>query len=348
MTASSLAAWFVDAASLADTEKARVRRRRAFWLWWIAAAAFMLFPFQFEYLGPLRVPNGASTIQGGGVAFTGPSVMRTDSAPDWVADAIQAGELDLTLRLETARTNQRGPARIVTLSDGSLRRNFMVSQKGPDLLVRARREGADENGAPPLKVDGVFDPPREVTLEVHFHDQGIDLTIDGVPRYAEKLASNSLELWDPTFRLGLGDEVNGARGWSGELRAAVATVQGEAHDLLHDPALEHPTSFWHVPEQTRLLWRFDSSYAILFESLHVLLFAPFGALLWLRKRRPGLGPVLRIVLLGLAVGTAFQIIKIGFPGRHPSLYHAPFNALGTLLGAYLAARLTRASARTTP
>ncbi|MFT6109192.1 MAG: VanZ family protein, partial [Planctomycetota bacterium] len=113
-------------------------------------------------------------------------------------------------------------------------------------------------------------------------------------------------------------------------------------------ALEHPTSFWHVPEQTRLLWRFDSSYAILFESLHVLLFAPFGVLLWLRKRRPGLGPVLRIVLLGLAVGTAFQIIKIGFPGRHPSLYHAPFNALGTLLGAYLAARLTRASARTTP
>lgn len=309
--------------------------RQALVLWMLVAIGFMLFPFRFDYQGPKNVDNGLQRLEGGGVRFEGPSVLRTKSAPVWVDAAVSSGQLDIALHLKSKSSGQGGPARILTLSDGPLRRNFMVSQKGEDLLVRARRQGADENGAPPLKVDGVFETPRDLAIEVRFRDRLIEILIDGQPRYREVLERSSLDLWDTSYRLGLGDEVDGARGWEGELQSAQAAVKGATYDLIHAPNMESPETFWHVPQQTRRLFQIDPSYAIIVETFHTLFFIPFGALLWLRTRRKGAGTLLKIALAGLVLGTLFQLAKVSFPGRHPSLFHAPFNMLGSMIGALL-------------
>jgi xanthosine utilization system XapX-like protein len=319
--------------------------RQALTLWLLVATGFMLFPFRFDYQGPQKVTSGLQALEGGGVRFEGPSVLRTKAAPVWVDAAVASGQLDIDLRLRSADPNQRGPARIVTLSDGSLRRNFMVSQKGSDLLVRARREGADDNGAPPLKVDNVFKEPKDLRIEVRFRDRLIEIFVDGQPRYREVLKRSSLDLWDTSYRLGIGDEVDGARGWDGELRAATATVKGATYDLLTAPNMEAPETFWHVPQQTRRLFQIDPSYAIPVEAFHTLFFMPFGALLWLRKRRSGVATLLKIALAGLLLGAIFQLIKVAFPGRHPSLFHAPFNMVGSVAGVVLCPWLIRFLAR---
>ncbi|WP_145202627.1 hypothetical protein [Planctomycetes bacterium Poly30] len=299
----------------------------------------MLLPFRFEYLGPRRVHNGLRSLDGVGVGFHGPSVLRTAGPPAWLAAALESRELDVALELRTDRAEQSGPARIVTLSGGSLVRNFTVAQKGPDLVVRARREGSDANGMAPLKVDGVFAVPQDLRLEVRFREHLIEILVDGEPRFREKVATSVFEDWDPTYRLALGDEVDGARGWEGELHTAVATVAGVPHDLLADPELERPETFWEIPEQTRRLWRIETSHAWLVEPLHTLIFVVFGVLLSLGQRRFRAGGVLRAALLALVLGTLFQLAKVCFPGRHPSLMHVPFNALGAALGAWLASRV---------
>ena len=313
--------------------------RQALALWMLVAVGFMLFPFRFDYQGPTKVANGMQRLDGGGVRFEGPSVLRTKAAPVWVDAAIASGSLDIELQLKSKDSDQRGPARILTLSDGPYRRNFMVSQKGKDLLVRARREGADENGAPPLKVDGIFETPRDLELEIRFRDRVIEIFVDGRARYREVLERSSLDLWDTSYRLGLGDEIDGARGWEGELHMAKATVKGASYDLIGAPNMETPETFWHVPQQTRRLLQIDPSYAIVVEAFHVLFFVPFGALLWLRRRRTGFATLLKIALAGLILGAIFQLVKVSFPGRHPSLFHAPFNMIGSVMGALLCQRV---------
>ncbi len=315
--------------------------RQALTLWMLVAIGFMLFPFRFDYQGPKNVENGLQRLEGGGVRFDGPAVLRTKAAPVWVEAAIANGHLDIELQLKSADSNQGGPARILTLSDGPLRRNFMVSQKGKDLLIRARREGADENGAPPLKVDGLFETPRDLEIEIRFRDRLIEILVDGRPRYREVLERSSLDFWDTSYRLGLGDEVDGARGWNGELQVAKATVKGATYDLINAPHMETPDKFWHVPQQTRRLLQIDPSYAIIVETFHTLFFVPFGALLWLRTRRKGAGTLLKIALAGLVLGALFQLAKVSFPGRHPSLFHAPFNMLGSIVGALLCPGIIR-------
>ena len=165
--------------------------------------------------------------------------------------------------------------------------------------------------------------------------------MDGQPRYRERLERSSLDLWDTSFRLGIGDEIDGARGWDGEIRAETATVKGATYDLLTAPNMETPETFWHVPQQTRRLWTMDTSYVVIVETFHTLFFLPFGALLWLRKRRTSAGVLIKIAVAGLVLGTLFQLAKVSFPGRHPSLYHAPFNMIGSAIGAIVASRLSR-------
>jgi len=73
--------------------------------------------------------------------------------------------------------------------------------------------------------------------------------------------------------------------------------------------------------------------------MHVLIFLPRGERVGDEMRRMSSGSRRRVALVGLAVGALFQVVKVSFPGRHPSLFHAPFNMLGSLAGAFFAARV---------
>jgi hypothetical protein len=48
------------------------------------------------------------------------------------------------------KTEQRGPARIISLSRGSGARNFMLGQEGADIYFRLRTPVSGNNGAPVL------------------------------------------------------------------------------------------------------------------------------------------------------------------------------------------------------
>lgn len=314
---------------------------RAFALaaWVIVAAAFSFWPFRVEYRGPRHADNGATLRADGTMALRSPAVARTEAAPPWLPKAIAARSLDLRVEARTARAGQHGPARLVTVSNGAYLRNVTVAQKGVDLVVRVRRPGSDENGAAPLKVDGVFSEPAWKAIDVAVRENEVAVSVDGERRARETFDTNVFATWDPTFRLALGDEVDGARGWDGELRAATAVVGDTTHDLLAPDATERPATFWDVPEVARRLARFDHSWLAVVAGIHLLLFVPLG---WLLAARGGrFGPVAAL-LLGALLGALLQVGKLGFAERHPSLYHAIPDALGAGIGA-LVARSTKKS-----
>lgn len=304
-------------------------RLGALWCLLLAAAAF--FPFNFGWRGPRKLATGLERAANGAATFDGPSVLRTEGPPAWLRSAIEAQALTVLVEARTAAAGQQGPARLVTISAGAYQRNLTIAQKGVDLVVRARRPGADGNGAPPLKVDEVFDAPRWVQIEVRVTPRRIDVFVDGEKRAWEKTAEPAMALWDPDFLLGFGDEVDGARGWNGTIRSATAAIGDEVHDLLADPHLVAPEELWHVPEPARRLLRWDSSWWLVIGAIHLAAFFPLGALLFLgAERRRTLAS---IALSAALFGGMVQLGKLAFDGRHPSLFHMVPNGIGAALGA---------------
>jgi glycopeptide antibiotics resistance protein len=70
---------------------------------------------------------------------------------------MQTSQFTLGVTVSTHDTQQTGPARIVSLSDNPLQRNFTLGQQGHDLVFRLRTPLTGDNGTEPeLRVPGVF------------------------------------------------------------------------------------------------------------------------------------------------------------------------------------------------
>lgn len=164
--------------------------------------------------------QSASTVErkDGVLRLTGPAVIRSDKAPLRLVSAVQqSGELTVEAWLTPANDTQEGPARIITLSRDSVRRNVTLGQDGNRFDVRLRTERTSENGLPSLS------SPRQSARPVLTHvvytraasGQAVIYT-NGEPTEQKKVPGQ-LQNWDRGFQLALGDELSGGRPWRGEL-----------------------------------------------------------------------------------------------------------------------------------
>ncbi|MEL6927300.1 MAG: VanZ family protein [Cyanobacteria bacterium J06600_6] len=93
----------------------------------------------------------------------------------------EAGEFSLYLTITTNQTEQFGPARIVTLSDGNYSRNIMLAQEGKDLSLRLRTPITGRNGnKPEFIVPGVFEQPDVYHILVTFARRKLDIYLNDV------------------------------------------------------------------------------------------------------------------------------------------------------------------------
>jgi hypothetical protein len=175
----------------------------------------LLALYRFESDAPGSV---ADLSEGGAPLATGDAKPRyaTAAPPEkFIAAAKRANAFTLEAWLEPANAKQSGPARIVTLSVDSGRRNFTLGQEGDKLDVRLRTTKTDGNGLPSLASPGGALKTRRTHVAFVF-DAGVGrLYVDGA-QVAEKRFDGDLSNWDDSFRLGFGDEFSGGRKWEGK------------------------------------------------------------------------------------------------------------------------------------
>ena len=215
---------------MAEPGTERAERRPADRTWPIAMLVAALvalvvaswFPFRPEL--PWEPRRGPDTASAGEVRFDGSSVLVSPPGVDWVADAAASGSLRLAFDARTDVTDQRGPARLLSISRDTLQADLMIGQDGDDLVLRVRRSDSDPSGDPAFGIVDVFAPAalgrwRHVVVDL----QGgrVTVELDGVVVVDEPA---ELTGWDPAYRLSLGDEATGRRGWVGELRNVEATT----------------------------------------------------------------------------------------------------------------------------
>ncbi|MBL8817005.1 MAG: DUF1553 domain-containing protein [Planctomyces sp.] len=148
-----------------------------------------------------------------------------------LASSIRAGnEFSVEVWLTPSNLTQKGPARIVTLSMDSGRRNFTLAQDGDHFDLRLRTSKTDQNGLPSTLM-----PDQSVSLQkTHvvytYHRSGeLNGYLNG-KRVVSRTDVGNLSNWDDSFRLAIGDEVSGGRPWTGELHFAAIYSQALTQD----------------------------------------------------------------------------------------------------------------------
>jgi hypothetical protein len=99
----------------------------------------------------------------------GPEAWLASGRPDaWTAAARAASAFSVILRFAPDGTDQRGPARLFTVSADRSHRNLTIGQAGADMVIRLRTGISGDNGRrPEIVIPGGMAPLPQVMVLVY-------------------------------------------------------------------------------------------------------------------------------------------------------------------------------------
>lgn len=307
----------------------------------LAAAILLAYPliglYPYDWDAPGVAANTAGPAPGGGLRFAGPGpgIARSNGPPAWIAAAVRSNRLEVMLGVRPVAAEQRGPARIMTLSENPTLRNLTIGQDRDDLIVRIRTPWHSLNGTPQYRVPGVFRAGAWVDLRVVVEPGSLRVEIDDELRLDERLPRAPLGDWDRSYRAALGNELTGERPWLGDIRRAIVRVGDAAVDYAEPGVLRRPRLLWyfHNPPELSPFRNLHLSDAV----VNLIGFLPLGLLLGLWAGRPR-GRLTRWGALALvfAMSLVLETLQFGIPQRYPSINDLFLNVLGGAVGIQLA------------
>lgn len=293
-------------------------------------AVLSLLPFQWRVPG-VRA-NPVEIVDGGGLRFFGPGVAQTRQSPVWLNAVIDGASLDIQLRAVPDRIDQRGPARILTVSRNTLLRNLTIGQEGADLILRLRTEETSLNGLPQLTMEDVFQ--AGVPAEIHLVTRPGYFLLEAEGQKLEgTLPLRPFGAWDSSYRLALGDELKGGRPWLGAIHKAVVRAGSVTVDYLEPDVLRIPRRLivFHRKPITRLF----ADLSAIDGFVNLAGYLPLGLLLaWILRTSQGT-TVLSSILIALVVSGSLELAQVFLPARSPSIDDWFLNTTGAAIGSVI-------------
>lgn len=190
----------------------------------ILVLVLTLFPFSFN-------PKNNITVQpAGGVHFSPPSTMYTDSYP---AVFSRMKRFTLLFRLIPEMEPSALPRKIISNSVSSYDQNFCVQQLGATLYVRISSGASSENFN--MYVENAFKKGKETWGCIVYDGEGLTVYIDGIKKYERKIGRIDCSLWNNTYPLVIGSEANGYHSWVGTLFTVAFFDEAFSDSILNDP-----------------------------------------------------------------------------------------------------------------
>jgi VanZ like family len=295
----------------------------------LAVSAY--FPFAWD--PPHTVQNDVTRSTKGYLRFGEGewNFARSSGSPGWLLAAQTAGRLDIELDARPQFPQHNSPASIMMLARDYWHTAFAIEQDDTNLVLWLKRPGSTDNGDPPFTVADVFRPNHWSKVGVQIAGMRLAVMVDGRVRLNEALPSNPLSSWH-NGRIALGNEVDGGRGWRGEIRRAKVTTVGDSVDYVRSQALLVPPSYFYLPDHIApFLPTTAGEWFILV--FHLLSFIVLGFLImW--THRPAVG-VASATLTAFGIAVVLALGKFFFHGRHTSVADLVVQFVGGLIGAML-------------
>jgi len=155
-------------------------------------------------------------ISGGGIQVVdSASIVSTDTGQQLI-DRLTSSQITIEVWVKPLFTNQVGPARIVTFSQGQLLRNFTLGQDNDRYIVRLRTSQTDLQGMPNI-VTPAGSLTDNLTHVVFTYEQGsAKIYIDGTEMVSES-RTGDFSNWDGSMKIGLANEFIDDRAWLGAI-----------------------------------------------------------------------------------------------------------------------------------
>jgi glycopeptide antibiotics resistance protein len=143
-----------------------------------------------------------------GVRLIGRSWLRTDGPASRLADRIrQTNVFSLRVRCATDDLGQAGPARIISNSADTARRNFTLGQRGNALVFRLRTPHTGLNGYRPEAVmPGVFVNTRPLDILASYDGATLSVAVAGSHHVDRTRLTPGSSLWTAVTSLNLEDD----------------------------------------------------------------------------------------------------------------------------------------------
>jgi hypothetical protein len=166
----------------------------------------------------LSVDSGTVNWVSGGLAITSAALIKSAGPATKIIEACKiTNEISIEAWVKPANTTQRGPVRIVTLSQNPSNRNFTLGQSGDLYDVRLRTTATSANGIPSLAT-----PQGSLSTELThvlytFDSVGVaKIYVNGTEVSSQTVGSN-LSNWSGNYEFGFANEMTNDRPWLGEL-----------------------------------------------------------------------------------------------------------------------------------
>ena len=128
----------------------------------------------------------------------------------------KADQLTIEAIVTIARTDQSGPARIISYSEDSGQRNFTLGQDGENIIMRLRTPQTGSNGTDPQVTVCSITPKKPMHIVVSYYPGYMYGYLNGEVVYEGSAVQGDFSNWEP-FHLIFGDEYSGERNWEGEI-----------------------------------------------------------------------------------------------------------------------------------
>lgn len=306
--------------------------------WLPVALVLILIPYAWVSLWPLdwapprEVENGAAWNDAGDLVFRTPGLAVTPAPLPWLGWVRRTNRLQVELRI---RPFELGPGTIFTISDSIHARNLIVEQRGSAVVIRLRTACrgalvADWDCDVVIHERDVFAPGVWVDLQVQIVPGRFKLLV-GEGRLAERdLPAMPLRVWDDRYRLAIGSEAGGNRGWLGEVAHAGVRTPGFVGDYANPSKLDLPPEFRFYDREPKLVPFEDVTTKDV--ARNAIMYAPMGIALALLGLWPGRLGVLRA---GLAIGLvslSMETAQLFISHRNPSVTDLILNLAGGTIG----------------
>ena len=129
----------------------------------------------------------------------------------------RSGAITIEAWITPKNSSQNGPARVVSMSNNSVQRNFTLGQEGDRYQIRLRTTSTSDNGIPDSN-SGKGKAEAKLTHVVYTRDRGgnVLVYVNG-KRTASKKVSGKFSNWDRGFPLVVANERSADRPWIGEI-----------------------------------------------------------------------------------------------------------------------------------
>lgn len=147
---------------------------------------------------------------------------------------------------------QTGPVRIVSISESTSSRNFTIGQSDTALDVRLRNSNTNSHGLPSCRTVDAFTLQKDHLTHIvytyssregrlYVDNQVVDTFFyEGETVCEDNYIHGTLEDWDNSFNLILGNEFGGQRAWKGEIyRLAFYDHSLSRNEVAHHFAAGH-------------------------------------------------------------------------------------------------------------